>query len=63
MIAPKLPQKIRKKSRMKTLIEGTSYGTPPSKSKITSFRPIIIFFDFSYSQKKLKKFALVLFDL
>ncbi|AET04463.1 hypothetical protein MTR_8g089010 [Medicago truncatula] len=27
-IAPKLPQKIRKKSRIKTPLEGTSYRTP-----------------------------------
>ncbi|AES71489.1 hypothetical protein MTR_3g077510 [Medicago truncatula] len=30
-IALKLPQKIRKNSRTMTLIEGTSYGSPPLK--------------------------------
>jgi len=30
-IASKLPQKIKKKSRIKTPLEGTSYVTPPLK--------------------------------
>ncbi|KEH22656.1 hypothetical protein MTR_7g056323 [Medicago truncatula] len=42
-IAPKLSQKIRKNSRTMTPVEGTSYGTPPLKSKIPSFRPIFHF--------------------
>jgi len=61
-IAPKLPQKIRKNSRTVTPLEETSMGLRPSKFKIPSFRPIFNFFNFSYSQKNLKKFALVLFD-
>jgi len=62
-IALKLPQKIRKNSRTMTPVEGTSYETPPlQKPKFHRLDPFFIFFNYSYSQKNPKKFALVLFD-
>jgi len=57
LIAPKLSQKIIKKSRIKTLVERDSAPQNPKFHHLDSF------FNFSYSQQNPKKFALVLFDL
>jgi len=51
-IALKLGLKLGKQSRIKTPLEGTSYGILPLKIQNSTFRPI---FNFSYSQKNSKK--------
>ena len=59
-IAPKLPQKKFKdhdSPRMDFLQDSA-----PQNPKFHRLDPFLIFFNFSYSQKNLKKFALVLFD-
>jgi len=61
-IAPKLGHKIRrkKKSRMETPVEGTSYNTSPLKNP--KFHRLDPFFIFYILRKIWKKIALVLFD-
>ncbi|KEH32457.1 hypothetical protein MTR_4g125570 [Medicago truncatula] len=53
-IASKLPQKIRKNSRTITLIEGTSYGTPPLQKIRKNSRTITPIEGTSYGTPPLK---------
>ena len=54
-IAPKLPQKIRKKSRITTPLEETSYETPPLKIQNSTAQTHFSFFlIFIFSEKSEK---------
>jgi len=57
-IASKLPQKIRKNSRIMTPLKETSFGLRPSKSKIPSFRPIFHFLKFFIFSEKSEKICI-----
>ena len=62
-IAPKLPKKITKNSRIMTNVERDFLrSSAPRNPKFHRLDPFFIFFNSSYSQKNPNFFALVLFD-
>jgi len=62
-IALKLPHKIRKNLNDRdSLRRNFLWDSAPKHLKFHCLDPFFIFFNYSYSQKNLKKIALVLFD-